>query len=147
MKKLIILLFLALGFIQLQGQESGFGLGIIVGEPTGFSAKLWTTEHTALDAALAWSFAGNGFLRLHSDLLWHKHYFEVAKGELPFYFGLGAKLVFASDLELGIRIPVGLSYQFESGPFELFFELVPVFNLLPKTQLDLDGGLGLRYYF
>ena len=50
-------------------------------------------------------------------------------------------------LELGIRIPVGLSYQFESGPFEAFLELVPVFNLLPQTRLDFDGGIGVRYYF
>lgn len=147
MKKLIYLLYLAILSTQVFAQDSGFGLGILVGEPTGFSAKLWTTENTALDAALAWSFAGDGFIRLHSDLLWHKHYFDVARGELPFYFGFGARLVFASDLELGIRIPVGLSYQFESGPFELFFELVPVFNLLPEAQLDLDAGLGVRYYF
>jgi len=147
MKKLVILLFIVVLSIQLNAQNSGFGLGIIVGEPTGLSAKLWTTEHTALDAALAWSFAGDGFLRLHSDLLWHKHYFEVEKGQLPVYFGVGAKLVFASDLELGIRIPIGISYQFESGPFEVFLELVPVLNLLPKTRIDFDGGIGARYYF
>ena len=82
MKKLVLLLFIAALSIQLNAQDSGFGLGIIVGEPTGISAKLWTTENTALDAALAWSFAGDGFLRLHSDLLWHKHYFEVEKGQV-----------------------------------------------------------------
>ena len=147
MKKLIILLFIAVGSVHMIAQDSGFGLGVIVGEPTGLSSKLWTTDHTAIDAALAWSFAGDGFLRLHSDLLWHKHYFDVEKGQMPVYFGVGAKLVFASELELGIRIPVGLSYQFESGPYEAFLELVPVFNLLPQTRIDFDGGIGVRYYF
>lgn len=147
MKKLLILLYISALTFQLKAQDSGLGLGIILGEPTGLSAKLWTTENTAIDAALAWSFVGNGFLRLHSDLLWHKPSFEVDKGQLLFYFGVGAKLVFASDLELGIRIPVGLSYQFESVPFEAFLELVPVFNLFPQTRLDFDGGIGFRYYF
>jgi hypothetical protein len=147
MKKLLFLLFITGISIQSIGQDHGFGLGIIVGEPTGLSAKVWTTEYTALDAAMAWSFVGNGFLRLHSDLLFHRYLIEVDQGQLPVYFGLGAKLGFASNLELGIRIPLGIAYQFESAPFEAFLEVVPVFNLLPQTSIGMDGGIGIRYYF
>lgn len=147
MKKLLILLFSAGISFQAYAQNEGFGLGIIIGEPTGISAKIWTTEYTALDAAMAWSFAEKGFLRLHSDLLFHRYLIDVEKGELPFYFGAGAKLVFASELELGIRIPLGIAYQFDSHPFEAFIEIVPVFNLIPKTQVDMDAGIGFRYYF
>ena len=43
MKKLVTLLFMATLSIHLNAQDTGFGLGIIVGEPTGLSAKLWTT--------------------------------------------------------------------------------------------------------
>jgi hypothetical protein len=147
MKKIVFLFLMAGLSLQVMAQDKGLGLGIIVGEPTGLSAKIWTTESTALDAAMAWSFVGNGFLRLHSDLLFHRHLIEVDRGKLPVYFGGGAKLGFTSNLELGIRIPLGVAYQFESAPFEAFLELVPVFNLLPKTSLGMDGGIGIRYYF
>jgi hypothetical protein len=147
MKKLLFLMFISGLSLCVSAQNKGLGLGIIVGEPTGLSAKIWTTEHSALDAAMAWSFVGNGFLRLHSDLLIHRHLIEVDKGSLPVYFGLGAKLGFASDLELGIRFPLGLAYHFESTPFEAFLEVVPIFRLIPQTAIAMDGGIGIRYYF
>lgn len=147
MRKLLFILFMACASFQAFAQDNGFGLGIIVGEPTGLSAKVWTTEHTALDAAMAWSFAGNGFLRLHSDLLIHRYLISVEKGRLPVYFGLGAKLGFSSNLEFGVRFPLGIAYQFESAPFEAFLEVVPVFSLIPETAVHMDGGLGFRYYF
>jgi len=134
-------------FFQANAQDTGFGLGIIAGQPTGLSAKLWTTEYTALDAALAWSFSGSGFIRLHSDLLIHRYLIDVDQGELPVYFGLGVRLGLASELELGIRFPLGIAYQFESAPVEVFLEIVPVFNLIPETRLDMDSGIGVRYYF
>lgn len=147
MKKLFLLFLMGFVTFQVFAQDSGFGLGIIAGEPTGLSAKVWTTDHTALDAALAWSFVGHGFLRLHSDLLIHRHLIDVDKGRLPVYFGLGAKLGFASNLEFGIRFPLGMAYHFESAPFEVFLEVVPVFSLIPETAVHLDGGIGVRYYF
>jgi len=145
--KLVFILLIACISLKAFSQDNGFGLGIIAGEPTGLSAKLWTTEQTALDAALAWSFVGHGFLRLHSDLLIHRHLIDVDMGQLPVYFGLGAKLGFASNLEFGIRFPLGIAYHFESAPFEAFLELVPVFSLIPETAIDMDAGIGIRYYF
>jgi len=37
-------------------QDRGFGLGIIVGEPTGLSFKKWSGDTTAIGGAIAWSF-------------------------------------------------------------------------------------------
>jgi len=33
-------------------QERTFGLGVMLGEPTGFSAKLWTSNSNAFDFGL-----------------------------------------------------------------------------------------------
>ena len=33
--------------------RQGFGIGLIVGEPTGLSAKKWLSDATAIDAAVA----------------------------------------------------------------------------------------------
>ena len=147
MNKLILIIFISAVSLPIFSQGSGVGLGIIIGEPTGISAKIWTGDQTAVDAALAWSFVDSGFLRMHADMLVHKFFIDVDQGQLPVYFGLGAKLVLASDLELGVRIPLGMSYLFESAPFDIFVEVVPGLNLLPATTFFIDAALGARYFF
>ena len=147
MRKLFLILLFAVFSLHVFSQDEGFGLGLILGEPTGLSAKIWTGEHTAIDAAMAWSFIDTGFLRVHADMLHHIFSIDVEKGQLPIYFGLGAKLVFSSNLELGVRLPVGISYLFESAPFDVFIEVVPGLNLIPATTFFIEGGLGARYFF
>lgn len=148
MKKLILISIVALFSIGLFAQDSGFGLGVIFGEPAGLSAKMWTSKTTALDGAVAWSFAGAGWLHLHGDFLIHNYdLISVSKGQLPLYFGLGAFVSFATDLGLGARVPFGLAYQFEGAPVDIFAEIVPGLRLLPGTDFYLGGGIGVRYFF
>ena len=148
MKKLILASIVALFSMGLFAQSSGFGLGAVFGEPTGLSAKVWTGDKTAIDGALAWSFYSPGFLHLHADFLIHNFdLIDVNEGKLPLYFGFGAFVNFASDLGLGIRIPLGLAYHFDSAPLEIFAEVVPGLSLLPATDFYIGGGIGIRYYF
>ena len=89
MKKLIIPLFIVFLSLSVQAQDSGFGVGVMVGEPTGLSAKMWTSQTTAAQFGLAWSF--DSYLHAHADFIMHKFdLINVSKGELPIYFGLGA---------------------------------------------------------
>ena len=98
MKKLFLISLLALFSVGLFAQDKGFGLGLIFGEPTGLSAKLWTSERTALDAAVAWSFSGVGWLHVQSDFLIHNYdLIDVSSGKLPVYYGVGAYIAFSSD--------------------------------------------------
>lgn len=148
MKKIFFVSIVALFSVGVFAQDSGFGLGAVFGEPTGLSAKLWTSEKTAVDGALAWSFAGSGYLHLHADFLVHNfNLINVSEGKLPFYFGIGAFVNLASDLGLGIRIPVGLAYHFDSAPLDIFAEVAPGLSLLPGTDFYFGGGIGVRYYF
>jgi hypothetical protein len=139
-----------------QAQGSGFGLGIIIGEPTGLSMKAWLGEGSAFDLAAAWSFEGRGFLHLHGDYLRHADVIDVPKGFLPFYYGIGARLRIREDdrprdadedILFGIRIPLGMTYLFVNAPLDLFVEIAPVVELVPSTDVDLDGGIGIRFYF
>ncbi len=139
-----------------QAQGSGFGLGIIVGEPTGLSAKAWIGEGAALDFAAAWSLEGRDFFQLHADYLHHADVIEVKKGFLPFYYGIGARMVILEDqfrrkdeddILFGLRIPLGITYLFAGAPLDIFAELAPVIELFPSTDFDVDGGVGIRYYF
>jgi hypothetical protein len=134
-----------------------FGIGIIAGEPTGLSVKYWLDDTQAIDGAAAWSFWDDDGFQLHADYLWHN--FDLIapgppQGKLPIYYGVGARLKFEEDngkgddgdTVFGIRGPLGISYLFEAGRFEAFGEIVPVLDLAPDVDLDLQLAVGLRYY-
>lgn len=129
-------------------QDRGFGLGIVLGEPTGLSAKYWTSRTNAFDFAAAWSFKGDGHLLLQADYVWHEYnLIRVESGRLPFYFGIGGRVIFSDDPLVGARIPIGLDYQFAGAPVDIFLEIVPILDLIPSTDFDLGGGLGVRFWF
>jgi hypothetical protein len=148
-KTIFFLLLIILVFPTFSmAQDSGFGLGIIVGEPTGFSFKSWVSPRGAVDFAVAWSFGKEDALHVHVDYLFHKFdLFNVEKGDLVLYYGVGGRVKAEKKARVGVRIPIGMSYMFENDPLEIFFELGPVMDLSPKTDLWIGGGIGFRYYF
>lgn len=112
--------------------------------------KLWTGGSTAVQGAVAWSFTEHTNLHLHADYIWHRwNVIKVEKGSLPLYFGVGGRLRLRDEVDdtLGVRFPVGLAYEFADAPFDLFLELVPVLDLTPSSEFDLNAALGGRYYF
>jgi len=150
MKKSILLFLLGLIFLPtaLKAQESGIGLGIILGEPTGVSLKSWIGRREAFDVAVAWSFEGEGAIHIHADYLFHNfRLFNIEKGDLVFYYGIGVRIKTVNKTQVGVRFPFGLSYLFEKDPLEIFFELGPIMNLTPKTLFRMTTGVGVRYYF
>lgn len=127
-----------------------FGLGIIIGEPTGFDGKYFFDSDHALEAALGWSLSGSNELHIQVDYLYHRYdLLKVEEGQLPFFFGVGGRIKFREnqDDQLGVRIPVGLAYEFAGGPFDVFVEIVPILELIPDTDFDLEGAIGGRFYF
>ena len=125
------------------------GIGLIAGEPTGFSFKWWNEGGTAIDMATGWSLGDNNFY-IHGDYLWHRVIEdEKIGGSAPIYFGIGARMILRDekDSKFGVRIPIGLDYLFDNGRFDVFVEIAPIFNVIPKTDFDLSGGVGVRYYF
>lgn len=144
------LLFLVVLFlpIMVMAQEKGFGIGIILGEPTGISFKNWTSSQTAVDGGLAWSFTHNGSLHLHVDYLVHNfNLFKVEKGKLTLYYGIGGRFKSEKKERIGARIPVGLCYIPAKAPLDVFLEVAPLLDVAPATEFGLTGGIGLRYYF
>ena len=136
------------------GRDGDIGLGIILGEPTGISGKLWTGNTTAFDAGLAWSFVGGGFIQIHGDFLFHNYnVFTVEKGKLALYYGFGGRVrladndVAGSETVVSARVPIGISYEFAKTSIELFIEVVPMLDLIPETAVGIAGGAGFRYYF
>jgi hypothetical protein len=150
MKRLFVILLFAICIIpaQLLAQDSGIGLGIILGEPTGISIKSWFGNREAFDVAVAWSFEGEGAIHIHADYLMHNfRLFRVEKGDLVFCYGIGVRVKTEQKTQIGVRFPFGLSYLFEKAPVEIFFELGPIMNLSPKTRFRMTTCVGIRYYF
>jgi hypothetical protein len=89
-KKLLLLPLLAVFTMVLvpqskaQTSNGDFGLGFILGEPTGLSGKLFLGESRALDFGAAWSFGNNSNLHLHADYLIHRFdLIRVDSGQMP----------------------------------------------------------------
>jgi hypothetical protein len=133
-------------------QRSGFGLGIIAGEPTGIDGKFWLSGKTAFDGAAAWSFADHPHFEVQGDFVFHnfdvlKRAFEVSEGELPLYYGIGARLRLQHNNEFGVRFVGGVSYIFENAPLDVFLEVAPIMNLVKSTELTASAAIGVRFWF
>lgn len=131
--------------LQAQSENSSFGLGVMIGEPSGISIKKWFNNRTAVDIGAAWSLAQNESLHMHSNLLLHNAFSNTPK--LSFYYGIGARVIFANTPKFGARVPLGLTFLFGNIPFDLFVEAAPIVNISPDVNLSGNGGFGFRYYF
>ena len=146
------LILLSVTACSVMGQKRNLGFGIVIGEPTGFSLKYMKTETVAFDGAVAWSFADESTFHIHADILHHnwtflQKEFGITEGALPLYYGIGGRLKFGNDLRAGVRFVVGVSYLFEDGPIDAFFELAPIMDVAPETTLNGNAALGMRYWF
>ena len=145
----VFLLLLLAAPSALPAGNSGFGLGVILGAPTGLSCKGWIGAHQAIDGAASWTTSrGDKSLYLHGDLLRQNHNaLHLDPVWLDWHYGVGLAINFKEDTEMGLRIPVGLDYSLTTIPMELFVEIVPVLLLTPDSSFDIDGGIGLRIFF
>jgi hypothetical protein len=151
-------------FLFVQGsvaQDRGFGLGVILGEPTGFSAKLWTSPFTAFDFGLGLSIAGDGIgksngghaaesrIHFHMDYLWHSFESINSDVRLPIYYGIGGRFNSGAGYSsaLAIRGVIGVAWLPRQAPFDMFLELVPSLQFTSGAGLAVEAGIGARYYF
>ena len=150
-----VILVTLLATAPAQAQTTTFGLGAIIGEPTGIGMKLFLSSGNALDFGVAWSLDGANDLHLQGDYIYHNYdLIAVEQGQMPLYFGIGARMKIREDEAgkdhddtFGIRFPVGLAYVFDNAPFDIFLELVPILDLVPDSDFDLNGAIGGRFWF
>ena len=142
-------------------QGRSFGLGIIIGEPTGLSAKLWTSSTTAFDFGFGWSvggdrigkyngtYDGGGRVHVHVDYLWHSFDVIHSAEQVQFYYGLGGRLNNGAgyNSSLAIRGVLGAAWFPDETPIDVFLELVPSLQVTSSTGIGIDAGIGARYYF
>jgi len=151
-------------FLAVQGsvaRERAFGIGVIIGEPTGISAKLWTSRVNAFDFGLGWSIGGdrigkfngsyNGGSRFHfhMDYLWHSFDAIHSDERFSLFYGLGGRINTGAgyDGSLAVRGVFGIAWLPQKTPIDVFFELVPSLQLTSSIGFGIDAGIGIRYFF
>lgn len=138
--------------IPVHTQDKGLGLGVIVGDPTGLSMKLWTSQQNALQFALAWQtrdpFLGTR-VSFSGDYVWHSFDAIHSTQRFPVFYGVGGVLASGGGAEsaLGIRGVLGIAWMSREAPIDIFIQVVPVLVLTPSTDLELGAGLGIRFFF
>lgn len=136
------------------GPDRGvIGLGILLGSPSGVSAKFWLSPSGAIDATLGWDLVDSR-LAFQSDYLQHFPV-DVSQGFLAPFVGIGAHFAVkpVTDISaeqnyepyLGARIPLGIEYIYR--PVSFFAEVSPRLFFIPELIFDFGGGVGFRFYF
>ncbi|HTJ42681.1 MAG TPA: hypothetical protein VL463_11335 [Kofleriaceae bacterium] len=142
------------------GDEKGtFGIGLVVGEPTGICAKLYLKDDQAIQGAVGSAFVGGG-IQVHADYVFHPWILEERESfTLPVYLGPGVRVIDYdkgrggnSYLAAGLRVVGGLMFDFRNVPLDAFVEVAGVGEYgFSSTEggfgLALNAGAGVRYYF
>jgi hypothetical protein len=152
LKIIFVVLFLSAGSAYAHGP---FGLGVVLGSPTGFSGNYLLSNVNSIDGAVA--FGSHSNFHIHSDYLFRYPKSIPFEGKaLGWYWGIGAKYrTFKDDdkkpdhdtYRFGPRGVIGMNYEFAKAPVELFGEFALSMYIVQSTDLDADFGIGVRYYF
>lgn len=130
-----------------------FGLGVILGDPSGLSGKMRMDGNHSLDGALAYSSGKHAGMQFHADYLWDRaRSWGTTQGPLDMYYGLGGRLISYNDdnksqISIGPRGSLGLSFNINNPNLELFGELAMILEVTPSISADLDAGVGARIRF
>ncbi len=154
-----IILFAGIKPAQAQFAPGGkeFGFGIIIGDPTGGTAKLWLTRDNALAFHLGASYFGSP--RIGVDYLWH---FDAFRSNIVnLYAGPGGVIGFGKgdgfwyrgrfvrvhdDVGIGGRAVFGINIVPVRTPLEIFVELGVLIAFVPDFGSAADAALGIRFY-
>ena len=153
---LLITCLITIGSSHSHAQGS-FGVGLILGEPTGISWKYKLNRRNAFDGAIGISPFDR--MRLQVDYLWMSRPFNdqsfIFSYGVGMAVGFGERYVtgrrgvfgsFASDAGFAARVPLSLTYDIPRSPVELGFEIAPLIIFGPNSGFGMDGGILIRFY-
>lgn len=125
------------------------GLGGLIGNPSGLTLKVYGTDRSsfmAYDFLLAYDLDRFFFFNLHG--LYER---PLPDSPLNYFLGpgilLGVRERRRSNNEMVLGLSANFGINFFTERFEVFLQLTPCLHLVPGTEGDLGGGIGLRYYF
>lgn len=145
------------------GHSRKFGLGGMLGTPTAITIKYHFSPNHALTAALGVGWWGGQNFHVHCDYGYHFDLTKQPGFDLRMYVGGGVKFFYYywnhrnywdrhwdrydRRAGIGIRGPIGIAFNINKVPLEVFLEVVPGIHFMPWFGFFFDGAIGLRYYF
>jgi hypothetical protein len=142
-----------------------FGLGIELGAPFGLTGKYFLSANRALDFGIGdiYNYFDRAGLHIYGDYLFHPvSLASTADFELPLYIGIGGRFwdfdntrgdgTVNNASAFGVRVPIGVTFDFNRLPLDAFIQLVPVLDFFSgydahSVYLDIDFSVGIRYWF
>lgn len=137
-----------------------WGAGVVLGEPTGFTGKVFLKEIFALQASAAITFWDSHHLVAFVDFLWYPG--AITENQhflLVWYVGLGVGGSIRApwrrnrhndwepDPSFWIRAPCGVSFLFSKVPVEAFIESGLTNRVYPWVYIRPIIAIGGRWYF
>lgn len=152
-KRILILTVIVFSFLAVlesaHAQDRKFGIGGIIGDPDGITAKGWLSESTAIAGAISvdlgsdysWFLIQADFLKQNTLAIWEE-------ALLQSHFGGGVRVVSGDFSEyIALRAPIGVGVNAIDAPVEVFMEVVPTIDVDPEFYFYFTGAMGFRYYF
>ena len=151
MKKLWLLILVALclvpalAFSESLDKRNEFGLGLILGEPSGVNAQFYWAERSSLSFTAAWSVHDWLFISADYEIL---NRLGDSPPEWHWFYGLGGYLGTPHNSQglIGARIPLGIKYRIPDSVVDVWGEVVPALQLAPDTQGEIQGGVGVTFW-
>lgn len=152
MKKALLLIVFATAFTAAaQDYKGHYGIGLALGEPSGFSIKKFNNNNEAFQYTLGYSAVnGQEGINIGADYLLHNYDIITAeKGRIPFYYGAGIHLKSYNNAgnQIYARVPLGVAYEAVDYPVDVFFEFAPGIAVFPSPDLVTNFAIGARFYF
>jgi hypothetical protein len=145
-----------------------FGLGLELGSPSGLNGKYFLSDNRALNFGVGWIYDRYYYddrdgIHLYLDYMFHP--FSLANEpsvQIPFYIGIGGRFWSFDDGRrdfddgghaLGVRCPIGIAFDLNKVPLDIFVQLTFVADLFfdyyrdDRLGLHLEGSVGIRYWF
>lgn len=129
-------------------------IGVMIGDPTGVSAKYDLPKDQAIDMGFAWSLGSSSGVEIHGDFLQIlPGHVSAGETDLDLYYGIGARLILVNGgndrgkIAIGPRAPLGLLHHLKDPLVEFFGEVALVLDIIPGTRADVDMGVGARFRF
>jgi len=143
-----------------------FGLGLEFGAPFGLTGKYFLSQDRALQFGVGtlYHWRDRDGLNVYLDYLFHPvSLVSTPSFELPLYFGFGGRVWDVDDYSrgneryrdtfgLGLRVPVGIAFDFTKVPLDIFIQLAFVLDFYTGDYYrtvygDVNGSAGIRYWF
>lgn len=154
MRKLLIASLLASSLLAAPATaHAELGIGLFLGEPTGLDVKIGLQRRSALDIVLGWNTYRDG--RASYGHLTYLYQIASGRGNnlrVPLRIGIGGAVYgHENDINVGVRAPLELGLRFTRTPVEIYGEIAVLVTFLDDNgnhdDIDLQGGVGLRFYF